>query len=257
MSDLTRRFRLASLTACAAAAILAGCSDSDSAPPKPKGPITPVDAATAGSIEVQVAYTGAPPTPKVINMSGTAACAALHSEPVLEQSVAVKDGRLANAVVYIMSGLGERAFTAPSAPVVIDQQGCLYDPRVVALMAGQALEFRNSDQEAHNVHGRPQVVKAWNFLMSRPNSSREVVLDRAEVGIPISCDVHPWMRAYASVFDHPYFAVTPDTGSVTLTTVPPGDYVVGVWHETLGTLSQPVTVPARGVARLQFTYPQR
>lgn len=252
----TRRSRLSSLATLAAVAILAGCSNSESAPPKPKGPITPVDAATAGSIEVQVTFIGSPPTPKVINMSGTAACAALHSEPVLEQSVAVKDGRLANAVVYIKSGLGDRAFAAPSQPVVIDQRGCLYEPRVVAVMVGQPLQFRNSDREAHNVHGRPQVANAWNFLMSRPNSTREVFFDKPEVGIPVSCDVHPWMRAYVSVFDHPYFAVTPDDGTVTLKTVPPGDYVVGVWHETLGSLTQSVSVPASGSPRLKFTFPQ-
>jgi plastocyanin len=236
--------------------LLAGCSNSGSPPSKAKGPITPVDPATAGSIEVQVAFTGSPPTPKVINMSGTAACAALHSTPVLEQSVEVKGGRLANAVVYIKSGLGDRAFAVPSEPVVVDQKGCLYEPRVVAVMVGQPLQFRNSDQEAHNVHGRPQVVNAWNFLMSRPNSTREVFFDKPEVGIPVSCDVHPWMRAYVSVFDHPYFAVTPDDGTVTLNTVPPGDYVVGVWHETLGTLTKPVSVPASGSPRLQLTYPE-
>lgn len=251
----TRRCRPSSLATVAAMALLAACSNSDSVPARAKGPITPVDAATAGSIDVQVAFTGSPPTPRVINMSGTPACAALHSEPVLEQSVAVTGGRLAGAVVYIESGLGDRAFAAPSQPVVIDQKGCLYDPRVVAVMIGQPLLFRNSDQEAHNVHGRPQVADAWNFLMSRPNSTREVTFDTPEVGIPVSCDVHPWMRAYVSVFAHPYFAVTPDDGSVTLRTVPPGDYVVGVWHETLGSLTQPVSLPARGSPRLQFTFP--
>jgi plastocyanin len=243
------------LATLAALTILAGCSNSESAPPKAKGPITPVDAATAGSIEVQVAFTGTPPTPKVINMSGTAACAALHSAPVLEQSVAVQDGRLAGAVVYIKSGLGDRAFGAPSQPVEIDQKGCLYDPRVVAVMVGQPLQFRNSDQEAHNVHGRPQTANGWNFLMSRPNSTRQVFFDQPEVGIPVSCDVHPWMRAYVSVFAHPYFAVTPPDGTVTLKTVPPGDYAVSVWHETLGTLTQPVSLPASGSPRLQFTFP--
>jgi plastocyanin len=216
--------------------------------------VTPVDLSTAGSIQVQVSYSGSPPTPKVVNMSGTPACAALHQEPVLDQSVVVANGRLANAVVYITSGLGERAFAAPAAPVVIDQKGCLYDPHVVGVMVGQPLQFRNSDQEAHNVHGRPKHVEAWNFLMSRPNSARDVTFERPEVGIPVGCDVHPWMRAYVSVFDNPYFAVTPSDGTVTLTPVPPGDYVVAVWHETLGTLVRPVALPASGTATVEFAY---
>ena len=235
---------------------LASCSKSGSEAPRSQAAVTPVDPATAGSIQVQVGYNGTAPAAKTINMSGTAACAALHTGPVEEQTVQVANGRLANAVVYIKSGLGNRAFAAPSAPVVIDQKGCLYDPRVVAVMVGQPLQFRNSDQEAHNVHGRPKEVDSWNFLMSRPNSTRDVTFDKPEVGIPVSCDVHPWMRAYVSVFDNPYFAITPSDGTVTLKSVPPGDYVVAVWHETLGTLVKPVTVAPSGSAAVQITYQQ-
>jgi plastocyanin len=140
------------------------------------------------------------------------------------------------------------------APVVIDQKGCLYEPHVVGVMVGQPLQFRNSDQEAHNVHGKPKDVDAWNFLMSRPNSTRDVVFDKPEIGIPVSCDVHPWMRAYVSVFNHPYFAVTPSDGTATLRTVPPGQYVVGAWHESFGSLVQPVTLAPSGGAKVEFVY---
>jgi plastocyanin len=235
-------------------ATLVGCRGSESGTPAARGPIATVDPATAGSIQVRVGYNGAPPAPKVVNMGGTPACAALHPDPVLEQPVRVSAGRLADAVVYLKSGLGDRAFAAPTQPVVIDQKGCLYDPRVAAVMVGQTLQFRNSDQEAHNVHGRPKEIDGWNFLMSRPNSTRDLTFDTPEVGILVSCDVHPWMRAYVSVFDNPYFAITPSDGTVTLQSVPPGEYVVAVWHETLGTLVKPVTVPPSQAAAVEFTY---
>lgn len=232
------------------------CSKPESGSAAPRAPVTPVDLSTAGSIQVQVSYSGSPPTPAFINMSGTPACAALHPNPVPDQSLVVDSGHVAWAVAYIKSGLGDRTFAPPTEPVVIDQKGCLYDPHVVAVMVGQPLQFRNSDQEAHNVHGRPKEVDAWNFLMSRPNSTRDVIFDKPEVGIPVSCDVHPWMRAYVSVFDHPYFAVTPRDGTVTLRSVPPGDYVIAVWHETLGTLVKPVALAPSGTATVQFTYQQ-
>jgi plastocyanin len=234
--------------------ILSACSHSESGAPASPRAVTPIDEATVGSIRVEVSYSGAPPAPKLINMNSTPACAAAHATAVSDQSLVVTGGRLANAVVYIKSGLGDRAFATPSEPVLIDQTGCLYNPHVVALMVGQPLRFRNSDQEAHNVHGRPQTVDAWNFLMSRPGSTRDVTFDKPEVGIPVSCDVHPWMRAYVSVFADPYFAVTPPDGSVTLKGVPPGDYVVAVWHESLGTLVRPVTLPPSGTADVQFTF---
>jgi plastocyanin len=246
--------QLRPLALVVAVAVMTSCSKSESGPAQPKGPVTPVDPSTAGSIEVQVSYSGAPPTPNVLNMSSVPACAALHPNPVVEPSLVVTDGRLANAVVYIKSGLAERGFPAPTEAVVIDQKGCLYDPHIAAVMVGQPLQFRNSDTEAHNVHGRPRIVDAWNFLMSRPNSTRDVSFDNPEVGIPVSCDIHPWMRAYVSVFDNPYFAVTPRDGTVTLRSVPPGDYVVAAWHETLGTLVRPVSLPASGTATVQFDF---
>ena len=187
-------------------------------------------------------------------MTGTPACAALHPEPVIDPALVVTNGRLADAVVFIKSGFADRGFAPPSQPVVIDQQGCLYHPHVTALMVGQALQFRNSDQEAHNVHGRPKVAESWNFLMSRPNSTRDVYFSKPEIGIPVSCDVHPWMRAYVSVLDNPYFAVTPADGTVTLNQVPPGDYAIGVWHEGLGTLVKPVKLTPHGSTAVQFDF---
>jgi hypothetical protein len=241
------------LPALLVAVALAACSDSSSAPPPAAQNVTPVDPATAGAIRVEVTYSGAVPPAKEISLSGTA-CAALHSEPVYDQRLVVTNGRLANALVYIQSGFGERGFAAPSTPVVMDQKGCLYSPHVAAVMVGQPLQFRNSDPEPHNVHGRPSVADQWNFMMSRPNSTREVFLKQPEIGIPVGCDVHPWMRAYVSALSNPYFAVTPADGTVSLPGVPPGQYVVAAWHESLGTLVQPATLSPQGNVSLTFAF---
>ncbi|MGE3497595.1 MAG: hypothetical protein AB7N53_06835 [Candidatus Binatia bacterium] len=238
------------------AVLLSACSDAGSRPAPPAN-VTPVDLSTAGTIAVRVRYAGAAPQRKPINMSGVPACAAMHSEPVYDRSLLVSDGRLANAVVYIKSGLGDRAFTPPNEPVVIDQRGCLYTPHVAAVMVGQPLQFRNSDKEPHNVHSRPKIADAWNFYMGPQGSTRDVFINKPEMAIPVGCDIHPWMRAYVSAFAHPYFAITPADGAATLQPVPPGEYVVGVWHETLGEQEKPVTVTPRGAADLQFDYPEQ
>jgi hypothetical protein len=236
------------------AAIVAAGSCSDSSAPPPHRPVTPVDASTAGTIRIRVSYAGQVPDPKQINMNGSPGCAALHPEPVADDSLIVRDGRLAGAVVYIKSGLGGRAFAIPEQPVVIDQKGCLYDPRISASMIYQPVEFLNSDREAHNVRGRPQKVEAWNFIISRQNASRTLRFDKPEVGIRVGCDIHPWMAAYLSIFEHPYFAVTPSDGTVTLANVPPGSYVVAVWHEKLGNKEQKVELPPRGAAEIDLGY---
>jgi plastocyanin len=243
-----------SLAVLLAAAGLAACSESGSAPPAPLAKITPVDAATAGSIAVAVEYDGPAPAPKPVAMNGVPACAAMHPQGVTDQPISVVDGKLANAVVFIKTGFGARTFAPPTAPAVIDQKGCLYDPPLAAVMVGQSLQFRNSDAESHNVHGRPQVADAWNFLMSRQGAARDVLFTKPELGIPVDCDIHPWMHAYVSVFDNPYFGITGADGSVVLKTVPPGTYVVGVWHPTLGSMVQPVTLEPSGTATVTFSF---
>lgn len=243
--------RAAVITFVATVAI-AACSDSSQPPPQPV--VTPVDRATAGTLTATVAFGGEVPPPVEINMRAAGGCAELHPEPVFEQTVKVSDGKLADVLVFIKSGLAGRKFAFPTTPAVIDQRGCLYHPRVVALMTGQPLQFRNSDPEAHNVRGRPQEVSAWNFMMSRPGTERTLYFDKPEIGIRVGCDVHPWMSAWVSVLDHPYFGVTGADGQVVLSDVPPGDYVVGAWHEKLGTREQSVTLPASGAVRIDFNY---
>lgn len=233
--------------------LVGGCSDS-SVPPKTAVVPTPVDPATAGSIHVEVTYAGNVPPPKLVEMHSAPLCAAAHTEPVYDQSLLVQGGRVANAVVWIKQGLETWVFAPPTQPVVVDQRGCIYEPHVATCMVSQPAEFRNSDREAHNVHGHPQVVSGWNFLLARQNATRSLSFDKPEVAVQVGCDIHPWMRGYIAVTSHPYVAVTPADGTVTLRQVPPGQYVLAVWHETLGTKEEKITLEPRGTVRLQFPF---
>jgi len=234
------------------ASLLLGCGGGGG-PPSDVVP-TPLDLSTTGTISADVSVDGAVAPPQMVNMRSTPACAAAHREPVPDPSLRVRDGKLANALVWIKDGLGDRVFAPPKDPVVMDQQGCMYVPHVAGVMVGQPLEFVNSDPEAHNVHGKPSLGKGWNFIMSRPGSSRTLYLDKAEVPVPVGCDIHPWMQAFLGVFMHPYHGVTSDDGTTTLANVPPGDYVVAVWHEKLGTKEQSVTLEPSGTVSVRFAY---
>lgn len=237
----------------ATATALAGCSDSSQPPPKVVES-TPIDPTTVGRIAARVRYSGDVPPPKVIVMSSTPQCALAHEGPVYDQSLLVSDGRLQNAIVYIEKGLEQFDFAAPATPIAVDQKGCLYAPRVSLAMVGQPVDFLNSDAEAHNVHGFPNVVSAWNFMLSRKGAKRTLTFDRPEMAIRIGCDIHPWMRGYLGITTHPFAAVTASDGGVTLDGVPPGNYTVTVWHETLGTQSKQVGLSAKGSVEIEFVY---
>ena len=71
--------------------------------------------------------------------------------------------------------------------------------------------------------------------------------------VPVKCNQHPWMKAYVGVLKHPFFAVSAEDGSFTISGVPPGTYTVVAWHEGPGVGTEKtmqVTVPASGKGRL-------
>src|SRR5881396_2435009 len=57
---------------------------------------------------------------------------------------------------------------------------------------------------------------------------------RGEALVRLACDVHPWMRGWLVVLDHPHAAVTGTDGRFAIATVPPGSYTLALWHEVLG-----------------------
>jgi hypothetical protein len=71
----------------------------------------------------------------------------------------------------------------------------------------------------------------------------------------VKCDAHKFMQGYVLAFDHPYFAVTDEAGRFQMAGIPPGLRRITVWHETLGTLQQEVTVPAQGEISVHIDYP--
>ena len=49
---------------------------------------------------------------------------------------------------------------------------------------------------------------------------------KPEMFLKFKCDVHPWMFAWVSVFDSPYFAVSDKDGKFAIKNVPPGKYTI-------------------------------
>ncbi len=132
----------------------------------------------------------------------------------------------------------------PDTPVTLDQKGCMYVPRVVALRVGQVLRVTNDDPTNHNVHTRPKRNEALNRNMGAQQPALEFRFDKPERPVPFACDIHPWMGAAVFVEEHPWFAVTDAHGAFQIRDVPPGEYVVEATHESLGKVSGSVTVVA-------------
>ena len=226
-------------------------TDGEAGGDAPAGPVVSPD--SAATINATVSFEGTAPAAEPIDMNEEPTCAEKHPDGAMRQQVAVTDGRLTNVYVYVKSGLGDRTFPTPSSAVTLDQDGCEYEPHVLAIQVGQSLAIKNSDGILHNINARPTTNRGFNI--SQPvvmETSRE--FSKAEVMIPVKCDVHGWMEAFIGVQSHPYAGVTGADGSFSLADLPPGEYEIEAWHELYGTQSQTVTVGVKETAEVSFTF---
>lgn len=221
-----------------------------SASPAAAGPAK--SKAKAGTVTGTVTFRGEPPKRAPLERGADPVCA---RTPRLDEEVVVTGGKLRDVHVRIEVGTAGK-HPAPATPAVVDQRACMYTPRVVGVMAGQKLTIRNGDPTYHNVRGTKHEHTAWN--LGQPAQAPAIV--REDLGKPgevvtLRCDVHPWMRAFAVITDHPYFDVTGEDGAFTLKDVPPGRYTLEAWHPKLGLKSTTITVRKGRTETVDIAFP--
>ena len=155
-----------------------------------------------------------------------------------------------NVVVYVARIPGV-TFAPPEQPVVVDQERLTFVPHVVPVLVGTTVEFHNSDEVLHNVFSPDYCVDNMTLGTWPKGETKSHVFD-TQCSAVLLCNVHPEMEAFVIAVGTPYFAVTDVDGSYTIADVPEGTYVVKIWHERLDGDSVEVTVPADGVATLNF-----
>lgn len=190
--------------------------------------------ASFAQISGKVTLDGTPPDmPQVKGISSVPQCAALHKDPVYDDSVVAGDkGELANVIVFIKPAEGQKLEGPQKTdPAVLDQKGCMYTPHVLAVETNQPVVARNSDAFLHNIHSMAIDNPAFNFAQFA--GDKQLPQFTAVETFTMKCDVHPWMKAVIRVFDNPYFAVSNEDGKYTIDTkgLKDGTYTVQAWHE--------------------------
>jgi hypothetical protein len=209
--------------------------------------------ASAGSVKGFVLFEGEPPTQETLRRDSDQKC----SKNRADEAVVVTKGKLRDVVVRVKNGGGGK-HTAPATAAFIDQQDCMYTPRVIGIIAGQKLQVRNSDNTFHNVWG----TLANKDLFNKPQAPKaeDLTLDpsTAKAGdvVELKCGAHPWMHAYVTVQDHPYFAVTKADGTFEIKGLAIGTYELEAWHPTLGTKTMKIVIgkAKRGDVSARFSF---
>ena len=213
-------------------------------------------AAHAADIIGTIILKGTPPAEVPITpLMDNPDCAAMHkTTPTTHFYVVGPKGELADVVVSLKSVTG-KSTGASAPPVVLDQKGCLYVPQILAIQTGQKLVVKNSDNCIHNVHCTPTVAgnEEHNDAQMPGGADLTYTFPRPEMFLRFKCDVHPWMFAWVSVFDSPYFGVSSPDGKFVIKNVPPGKYPVAADHRKLGSQTQDVEVKDSDVT-VNFTF---
>lgn len=200
-----------------------------------------------GSISGVVKFKGTAPKPKSLRISKDKKACGKTAKT--DPSLIVKGGNLVNAVVSL-TDIKKGKKMAPMK-VTLDQNGCEYAPHVLAFTAGSTVEILNPDGVLHNVHTYSKANKPFNRAQPKFKKKLKVKFNKAEV-ISVQCDVHSWMTGWFFVAGNPYYSVTNDQGTFKLSDVPPGTYMLEVWHETLGKQSKKVTVGPKKDVKVSF-----
>jgi plastocyanin len=138
-----------------------------------------------------------------------------------------------NVVVWLTpvgSSAGSAATTQPAraTPQVV-QIDKSFDPHILVIQVGTAVQFPNKDPFLHNVFSLFD-GKRFDLGFYEAGSSKTVHFDRAGVSF-LFCNIHPEMSAAVIVVDTPYFGLSNRSGRVTIPDVPDGRYQLNVWYE--------------------------
>jgi len=135
---------------------------------------------------------------------------------------------VADAVVLAAPVDPKTTFHARSSADVVDQVDKQFLPYVKAVYVGSKVRFPNKDNIRHQVYSFSQ-PKQFELPLYAGTEASPVLFEKPGV-VVLGCNIHDWMVGYIYVSETPFFATTDAAGAATLEDLPPGEYLVRVWH---------------------------
>ena len=189
-----------------------------------------------GTLKMRFVYDGDPPAPeKIVPNKDVQFCG--QFDLVDEWLLVDPDNKgIKNAIVYVHPERGGSKLpkSEPKNEIkLLAAKNCRFEPRVIIAQTGDTLRITHPDSIGHNAN--------LNFFRNSVQSmmipvghDRNYELKEAEpTAIPVDCNIHPWMRAYVVVLEHPFADVSGDDGSITIEGLPAGEELTfRVYHET-------------------------
>ena len=201
------------------------------------------DAAPAGegwgTLKGQFVINGAAPQLPGLPTGGKDSPTCAASIPDDSLVVDSASGGIANVVIFLRkaSRVHPDGIEPPEDPLLFDQKECRFLTHVMPVQVGRLIEIKNSDPISHNTNISPPGDTAINPLLSAGTVGNYTFGRRQNSPVAVSCNVHPWMKAYIIPREDPYLAVTATDGTFEIANLPAGEPLeFEVWHERTGGL---------------------
>ncbi len=205
-----------------------------------------VSVSDGGIITGKVVFKGRVPKRTIIPTKDKSVCGGMRKEPKI---LVGKNKGVQEGIVYLKKVKQGKAWPAQESAPVLDQKNCRFSPNVQIIRKGD-LEILNSDPVLHNTHGYlckklGKQCKRTVFNLALPNQGQTIKKKLKRAGtVKVDCDAHGWMLGWIQVVDNPYYAITGEDGTFTLTDVPPGKYTLVAFQGYTGGVEIPLTVKA-------------
>lgn len=139
------------------------------------------------------------------------------------------------------------AGAVPPQPFLLRSDGVAFSPHTGIVRVGQTLKLQNDGQMPAFFHLFPLRNAMINHVLRPGQETKfDAYFSQAErTPFEIRDDTRPRMRAALLVVDHPFAAVTDDSGAFEIVDLPVGKYSFRVWHERAGFLDKKLSVDIR------------
>lgn len=206
------------------------------------------------SVRGVVRWEGEIPERRVIDLAGSPDCLKTRDAPLLDEAIVVHADRAVESVLLFVEAAPTLLPAASTAlpPARLEMRGARFAPHLLAVAAGQRVDFANADPLLYNVHLLPQANDEESFAMPGPGT-RSRTFPLPEPGfVKVKDDVHPWMGAWIAVLPHPWFAVTGADGRYAIDAPPAGRHELVLRHPRLGEQRTTIEVGEGAVVTKDF-----
>jgi hypothetical protein len=203
--------------------------------PAPPPPAPPSHAVVPAG---EAAEPAPPPTPIAPERTGTLAGVVVDRSGL----------PLAGALAFVESGLEAYVFPAPAGPLMLEDDGSGFTPKLAVAQLHQPILARSTDGHLHTLVGEKDGAALFNVPLLGSGAASRVRLIEAHGIAEIHCSAHQHTgvegRSHLAVFAHPFFAVTGADGRFSLSGVPAGALRVAAWSRERGRAAREVTLEA-------------